>query len=140
MNKQTAIAFKTLKDLYGTPEWANNPQRKAIEEEWDKVLGRYSEENVRTACLRYAKFHNGVNKFPRLACIEAELVDVETNQVADINKKAQANRLYAYCMEHAQECHPVPGKISIQRSIWKTHGVSVDGYDPKADEKWWKNN
>lgn len=138
MKKQTTMAFKTLNDLYGKPDWADSPQRKAVEEEWDKALEKYTEEQVRNACLRYAKFHNGVNRFPRLACIEAELVDEETNQVADINKKAQANRLYVYCLEHANECHPVPEKISIQRSIWKSHGVAVDGYDPKADERWWK--
>lgn len=138
MNKQTTIAFKTLKDIYGKPDWADNPQRKSIEEEWDKALGKYTEEQVRNACLRYAKFHNGAIKFPRLACIEAELVDEETNQLADASKKAAANRMYVYCLEHAQECNPVPSKLATQRAIWRIYQVAVDGYDPKADEGWWK--
>lgn len=140
MNKQTTMAFKTLKDIYGKPDWANDQQRKAIEEEWDKALEKYTEEQIRNACLRYAKFHNSVTRFPKLACIEAELVDEESNQVSDINKKAQANRLYVYCMEHASECNPIPCKLAIQRAIWKIYQVAVDGYDPKTDEKWWKNN
>lgn len=138
MNKQTTIAFKTLKDIYGKPDWADNPQRKSIEEEWDKALEKYTEEQVRNACLRYAKFHNGVARFPRLACIEAELVDEETNKMANETIKAQAMRMYIYGREHAHECNPVPDKLATQRAIWRIYHVAVDGYDPKADEGWWK--
>ena len=138
MKKQTTMAFKTLKDLYGKPDWADSNQRKAVEEEWDKALEKYSEDQVRNACLRYAKFHNGVNKFPRLACIEAELVDEEVNQESDINKKAQANRMYVYCREHASECNPIPSKLATQRAIWNVYRVAVDGYNPEKDKKEWE--
>ena len=134
MNKQTTIALKTLKDIYGKPSWADSNQRKYIEEEWDKALEHYSEEQVRNACLRYSKYKN-TTKFPALACIEAELVDVEMNQETSEDKKAQANKAYIYCLEHASECNPIPTKLACQRAIWNIYQVAVDGYNPKEQEK-----
>ena len=135
MRNQTRVAFKTLNDLYGKPDWANNPDRSAIESEWDNALEPYTEGQVKNACLRYAKFHNGVNKFPRLACIEAELVDEEINNNVETDVKATAERMYAYCREHATECNPIPSKLATQRAIWRIYHVAVDGYNPKADEE-----
>lgn len=135
MKKQTAIAFKTLKDIYGTPSWANSPDRKTIEAEWDRTLEPYTEEQVKKACLRYAKFHNAVTKFPNLTIIEAELVDEEVNKDVSEDKKIVANRAYAYCMQHASECNPVPEKISIQRAIWSIYKVAVDGFNPKEEKE-----
>lgn len=136
MNKQTTIAFKTLKDIYGKPSWASSPDRKSIEEEWDKTLAPYTEEQVRKACLRYAKFHNAVTRFPNLTVIEAELVDEEVNKDVSEDKKILANRAYAYFREHANECNPIPSKISSQRAIWSIYKVAVDGYNPEADKEW----
>ena len=130
MKKQTTMAFKTLNDLYGKPDWADSPQRKATEEEWDKALEQYTEEQVRNACLRYAKYHSSATKFPPLACIEAELVDVEINQSTSEDKKMQANRMYIHCLEHASECNQIPSKLAIQKAIWNIYGVAVDGYKP----------
>lgn len=135
MRSQTKVAFRTLNDLYGKPDWYNNPDRAAIENEWDKALIPYSDEQVRNACLRYAKFHNGVTRFPKLACIEAELVDVEVNTDVDTNVKVTAERMYAYCREHATECNPIPSKLATQRAIWRIYHVAVDGYNPNADEE-----
>ena len=137
MKKQTTMAFKTLKDIYGKPSWADSQQRKSVEEEWDKALEPYTEEQVKDACLRYAKYHNSATKFPPLACIEAELVDVEINQNTTEDKKLQANRMYLYCREHAGECNPIPSKLATQRAIWNIYGVAVDGYNPEKDKKEW---
>lgn len=137
MNTQTTTAFKTLKNIYGIPDWANSPMRKSIEDEWDSALERYSDAQVKNACLRYSKY-NHTNKFPHLACIEAELVDVDINENVPEDKKLVANKMYQYCLEHASECNPIPEKISIQRAIWRNYKVAVDGYDPVADKDWWK--
>ena len=138
MNKQTTTAFRTLKEIYGKPSWSNSPERKSIEEEWDKALEPYTEDQVRKACLRYAKFHNKANTFPTLTCIEAELVDVEVNQDVSIDKKLLANRMYVYCQDHAHECNPIPDNQSIQRAIWKNYGVAVGGYNPDQDKEWFR--
>ena len=138
MKKQTTMAFKTLKDIYGKPSWADSQQRKSVEEEWDKALEPYTEEQVRNACLRYAKYHSSVTKFPPLACIEAELVDVEINQNTSEDKKIQANRMYLYAREHAGECNPIPSKLATQRAIWNIYHVAVDGYNPEKDKKEWE--
>lgn len=137
MNTQTKTAFKTLYNIFGKPDWATSNQRKSVEDEWENALAPYSEEQVRNACYRYSKY-NKSGKFPHLACIEAELVDVEANENVSTDRKLVANRMYQYCVEHAKECNPIPDKISIQRSIWKNYKVAVDGYNPEADKDWWK--
>lgn len=137
MKQQTKLAFNTLKSIYGNPAWAGSNSEKMAIEEWDNALENYSEEQVKRACLRYAKYHPD-GKFPPLACIEAELIDVDVNENISADKKATANRMYQYCLEHASECNPIPEKISIQRSIWRNYKVAVDGYNPEADKDWWK--
>lgn len=131
MNKQTTTAFKTLKSIYGVPEWANSPSRQAIEDEWDKALENFSEEQVKKACLRYAKYKH-TNNFPPLACIEAELVDEKYNE-DNQDKVALANKCYAYAMEHRMECDPVPTELTIKQTLWRSYGVAVGGFDPERD-------
>lgn len=76
---QTETAVQVLSELFGDPSWKTNPKtgfnREAFLAGWDEELSRYSEEQVKTACLRYGKFSK-TNTFPKLAHILAQLVDV----------------------------------------------------------------
>lgn len=140
MKKQTIEAFKILNEAYGTPDWANDEtKRKQMGDIWDESLGKYSEQSVRQACLKYIKYHH-TNKFPPLTCIEAELCEEQFNQEENADKVYLANKRYNYILEHRMEgeigCPP--SKIAAQRAIWNIYGVSVDGYNPDFDKKEWQ--
>ena len=128
MNKQTQIAVNTLSNIYGKPQWFGSREEKAIISEWDKVLERYTEDAVKNACLKYAKYKKD-GGFPNLTCLEAELVDVDCQQNTQ-DKKQSAYQMYRYLLLHADECNPVPCELAIKRTIWRNYQVAVDGYDP----------
>ena len=131
MLKQTKTAINTLKEIYGKPSWMGAGNEKLVIDEWDKLFENYSDEQVKKACLRYAKFKKD-GSFPSLACIEAELVDEKYNENNE-DKVALANKCYVYCMAHKEECNPVPTELTIKQSIWKSYGVAVGGFDPERD-------
>lgn len=131
MINQTRIALNTLSAIYGNPEWRGKPSEKDVVMEWDKFFKNYSDEQVKKACLRYAKFKKD-GKFPSLACIEAELVD-ETFNEDNLDKREIANRCFAYWQTHKNECDPVPTELTMKQTIWKLYGVAVAGYNPVFD-------
>ena len=131
MNSQTQIAFKIFKESVGAPDWANTDGRESAIREWEESLGRYSDEQVKKACLKCIKY-NHLKKFPALALVEAELVDEEYNS-NDKDKKELANKAYIYMQAHKLECDPVPDDLTIKQVVWRSYGVAVDGYDPKRD-------
>ena len=134
MINQTKMAINTLSNIYGKPEWKGTTQQDGVISEWDKCLQNYSTEQVRLACLRYAKYKKD-GKFPHLACIEAEMVDMGFNDDTSADKKEVANRMYQYCLQHASECNPIPNKLAVQRAIWYIYQVAVDGYNPEKDKQ-----
>ena len=134
MITQTRTAMNTLSNIFGNPAWLGTSQQASVIGEWDELLKNYSNDQVKTACLRYAKYKKD-GKFPHLACIEAELVDVGFNDDASADKKEVANRMYQYCLEHSGECNPMPSKLATQRAMWKIYGVAVDGYNPQTDKE-----
>ena len=129
---QTKIAINTLTEIFGNPSWIGSLKEKETISEWDNLFKDYTSEQVKTACLRYAKFKKD-GKFPSLTCIEAELVDEKKEAEDNLDKVALANKCYIYAMEHRTECDPVPTELTIQQTIWRSYGVSVGGYDPKRD-------
>ena len=56
MNSQTQIAFKIFKESVGAPDWANTDGRESAIREWEESLGRYSDEQVKKACLKCIKY------------------------------------------------------------------------------------
>lgn len=131
MIKQTKIAINTLTEIYGNPSWLGNGNEASVIMEWDKLLKNYSDEQVKKACLRYAKFKKD-GRFPSLACIEAELVDETFNENAS-DKRELANRCFAYWQTHKNECDPIPTELVMKQTIWKMYGVAVAGYNPLID-------
>lgn len=131
MINQTRTALNTLSAIYGNPSWRGTPAEKDVISEWDKLFKNYSDEQVKKACLRYAKFKKE-GKFPSLACIEAELVDETFNE--DKGDKVEiANRCFAYWQAHKNECDPIPTELTMKQTIWKLYGVAVGGYNPVFD-------
>lgn len=128
MINQTKMALNTLSAIYGNPKWRGGADEKKIISEWDKVLEKYNEDSVKTACLRYAKYKKD-GGFPNITCIEAELVDVDYSQ-SNNDKKQSAYQMYEYLLLHANECNPVPSELAIKRTIWRNFNVAVDGYNP----------
>lgn len=132
MNKQTKTAIDTLLRIYNKPDWYGTYQQNQKILEWDNVLKNYSEEQVRLACLHYAKYRKD-SKFPSITCLEAELVDVSYDNGGSSNRSEQANRMYAYLLQHANECNPPASELAIKRTIWNMYNISVDGYNPMKD-------
>jgi hypothetical protein len=77
---QTETAIETLSDLFGKPKWELNPpegfNRDVFLAGWDEELRKYSETQVKKACLRYGKYAK-TRTFPTLMHILAQLVDEE---------------------------------------------------------------
>lgn len=127
MNIQTETAMRIFTDIYGMPNWEKNVKEGQSPSEiiklWDDELSGYTEQQVKNACYKLAKFRK-VMTFPTISHLMSELCDedkdVKTdNQVQFVLKALLNNKELS--------------ELAIQRTMWNLYKYSYNGY--KAEEK-----
>ncbi len=80
MSRQFDEALSRLAEVYGMPNWMNNPKdgqdTDAVRKVWEVELSPYSPEQVKEACYRVIRWRKAQN-FPAISELMGYLVDEE---------------------------------------------------------------
>lgn len=130
---QTETAIETLSDLFGKPKWELNPpegfNRDVFLSGWDEELRKYSETQVKKACLRYGKYAK-TRTFPTLMHIMAQLVDEEPEpqeKTPETKKNTFMDELEQYRARCIQD--GVDGRLCLSADVDEALRKTMDEID-----------